>query len=167
MNIEDLLKPAPISEPSTLLPEIDRIPTWLNCHTGHGNAFAILLAALNPRIKLLRISTINGNVSLEYVTYNNHALTKEIERDDVARYDGASRPLPQDLAHASDIHRDSRLDRMICLQGPTVPARCGDAMWAIKQLLRKEPAGGRWLVATGPPTDEPLHVITPDDRPPG
>jgi len=50
--------------------EGQRIPMWLDCDPGHDDAMAIILAAYNPRVNLLGISTTHGNSSIEHTTIN-------------------------------------------------------------------------------------------------
>lgn len=150
MRIEDLVNP--VSSPvysNHLAPEERRVPIWLDCDTGHDDAFAILLAARNPRIKLLGISTVYGNASLEHTTYNTRAILKALGREDIPVYVGASRPLYREPAHAPDIHGETGLDGTTCLPVPTVPVRDGDAAWAMRQALSNEAPGTAWIVATG------------------
>jgi len=47
-----------------------KIPVWLDCDPGHDDAMAIILAAYNPKLKLLGISTTHGNAPVEHTTKN-------------------------------------------------------------------------------------------------
>jgi len=47
-----------------------RIPVWLDCDPGHDDAMAIILAAYNPKLNLLGISTTHGNAPVEHTTKN-------------------------------------------------------------------------------------------------
>jgi inosine-uridine nucleoside N-ribohydrolase len=46
------------------------IPVILDCDPGHDDALAIILAAFDPRISLLAITTVAGNGPIEKVTEN-------------------------------------------------------------------------------------------------
>jgi len=125
-------------------------PIWLDCDTGHDDAFAILLASYSPGVKLLGISTVYGNAPLTNTTYNTRAVLEAVGRTDVPVYAGASRPKSREPCHAPDIHGDSGLDGTTCLPEPTVPARSDlSAVDAMYRALSEEPAGTVWLVATG------------------
>ncbi|KAK0848370.1 Uridine nucleosidase 1 [Friedmanniomyces endolithicus] len=134
---------------NTMHPLHRRTPIWLDCDTGHDDAFAMLLAARSDGVDLLAISTVYGNAPLENTTYNTRAILKAIGREDVPVYPGASKPSCREAAHAPDIHGASGLDGTHCLPEPTVPARTTDAVLAMYEGLKAEPAGTAWLVAVG------------------
>ncbi|CAK3883824.1 Inosine uridine-preferring nucleoside hydrolase [Lecanosticta acicola] len=127
-----------------------RTPLWLDCDTGHDDAFAMLLSAWHPSLNLLGISTIYGNAPLSHTTYNTRAILKAIRKEDVPVYAGASKSFCRPPASAPDIHGESGLDGTSCLPTPTVPVRTDQtAIEAIYKALIGQPPGTAWLVATG------------------
>ncbi|MFH8252574.1 nucleoside hydrolase [Microbacterium sp. B2969] len=86
----------------------------LDCDPGHDDAIAILLAAANPDIDLLGITTVAGNHTIENVTRNALSVCTVYGIDvPVAR--GSSRPLVIDQVIAEEIHGATGLD------GPHLP----------------------------------------------
>ncbi|KAM0720591.1 hypothetical protein Q7P37_004727 [Cladosporium fusiforme] len=133
------------------------VPIWLDCDTGHDDAFAILLSALHPNVKLLGISTIYGNAPLSHTTINTLSILKAIGREDVPVYSGASQPFCRPIALAPDIHGESGLDGTTCLPVPETKARTDDsAVEAMFKALKNEEAGTPWLVCTGALTNAAL-----------
>lgn len=136
---------------------LSQVPIWLDCDTGHDDAFAILLAALHPNIKLLGISTIYGNAPLTHTTRNTLAILRAIGREDIPVYSGAGRPFCRPPAAAPDIHGESGLDGTTCLPEPRVELRRDvSAVEAIARALRAEAKGTAWLVPTGALTNAAL-----------
>lgn len=132
-------------------------PIWLDCDTGHDDAFAILLAALHPSVKLLGISTVYGNAPLSHTTTNTLAILKAIGREDIPVYSGASEPFCRPVALAPDIHGESGLDGTTCLPIPDQKHRTDDsAVEAMFKALSGEDAGTPWLVCTGALTNAAL-----------
>jgi uridine nucleosidase len=133
-------------------------PIWLDCDTGHDDAFAILLAALHPDVKLLGISTIFGNAPLSHTTINTLAILKALGLEhDIPVYAGASHPFCRPVALAPDIHGESGLDGTSCLPVPDTKPRTDDsAVGAMFRALSGEEAGTPWLVCTGALTNAAL-----------
>lgn len=132
-------------------------PIWLDCDTGHDDAFAILLAARHPDIQLLGISTVFGNASLDNTTYNTRAILKALGREDVAVYAGAAKPYCREALHAPGIHGESGLDGTSSLPVPVVPARNEQtAINAMYEALISTPKGTAWLVPIGAFTNAAL-----------
>lgn len=139
-------------------------PLWLDCDTGHDDAFALLLAAQHPNLNLLGVSTIFGNAPLTKTTYNTRAILTAINREDIPVYPGAARPFCRAPAAAPDIHGESGLDGTTCLPTPTIPERTDiTAIEAMYSALITQPKGTAWLVATGCLTNTALlFAIHPD-----
>ena len=86
----------------------------LDCDPGHDDAIAILLAAGNPRIDLLGITTVSGNHNVENTTRNALAVcTAYGIKVPVAK--GSPGPLIIDQVLAVEIHGKTGLD------GPVLP----------------------------------------------
>jgi uridine nucleosidase len=143
--------------PLPTMSDHQRINIWLDCDTGHDDAFAMLLAAHHPSSNLLGISTVYGNASLENTTYNTRAILKAIGREDIPIYPGAAKPYCRETVHAPDIHGESGLDGTTCLPVPDVPVKTDKtAIAAMHEALIATPKGTSWVVATGATTNVAL-----------
>ena len=85
------------------------IPIILDCDPGHDDAMAILLAAANPAIELLGITTVSGNGSLDKVTYNAQRVCA-LANIVVPIAKGANDPMAGKASAAPTIHGVSALD---------------------------------------------------------
>lgn len=127
-----------------------KTPLWLDCDTGHDDAYALLLSAQDPRVELLGVSTVHGNAAIDQTTFNTRAILEAIGRRDVKVYSGAAKPILRDAVHAADIHGESGLDGVTLLPQPMEAAATGvDYLEAIYQALIATPANTAWLVSTG------------------
>ncbi|KAK3723460.1 Uridine nucleosidase 1 [Vermiconidia calcicola] len=139
-------------------------PIWLDCDTGHDDAFAILVAACHPQVELLGISTTYVNASLAKTTYNTRAILKAIGREKVPVYAGAAKPFCREASHAPDIHGESGLDGTTCLPIPDVPVRTDKtAVDAMYDALISTPKGSAWVVPCGASTNAALLFATHPD----
>ena len=90
----------------------DRVPVWLDCDPGHDDAAAIILAANSPRLELIGVSSVSGNVCVDKTTKNAAkvlALCGEPHRSmEVLR--GADEPLVVAAKHDPEIHGESGLE---------------------------------------------------------
>jgi inosine-uridine nucleoside N-ribohydrolase len=121
-------------------PNLTQELCWLDCDPGHDDAFAIILAAYSEKIKLLGISTVAGNQTIEKTTENalkcmnlyglireptikQHSLDQEPSASSVRLEDsmthggmscpllkGCSRPIFRDPIVCEEIFGDSGLD---------------------------------------------------------
>ncbi|SPN97084.1 related to uridine ribohydrolase [Cephalotrichum gorgonifer] len=128
-----------------------QVPVWLDCDPGHDDAFAILLAAYHPAMRLLGISTVFGNASLPKTTNNASSLLTAIGKDkEITIYPGAAKSLERPAVHAADIHGESGIDGTDLLPpGLAKIDRTTPATRAMATALLAEPQGTAWLVATG------------------
>jgi inosine-uridine nucleoside N-ribohydrolase len=65
----------------------------LDCDTGTVDAVAIMLAALGPAPKLDAVTTVDGNVEVQYATDNSLRVLDYIGCESVPVYEGAASPL--------------------------------------------------------------------------
>ncbi|KAK0729145.1 Inosine/uridine-preferring nucleoside hydrolase domain-containing protein [Apiosordaria backusii] len=129
-----------------------RIPVWLDCDPGHDDTFAILLAAYHPAIRILGVSTVFGNASLEKTTHNATSILTAISQSTtIPVYLGASKALFRPPMHPpTDIHGETGLDGTTLLPSPLIPAiTTTPAIDAAYSALISTPPGTAWVVATG------------------
>ncbi len=127
------------------------IPVLLDCDPGHDDAVAILLALASPQLRLLGITTVGGNASLEHVTDNALRVLALADRPDIPVAAGAAQPLRGPLHTAPHVHGESGLE------GPALPEPRSrpvdeDAVVFLATRILGEPEPVT-LVATGPLTN--------------
>jgi purine nucleosidase len=129
-------------------------PVIIDCDPGHDDALALLLAAGDPRLRLLGVTTVAGNQTLAKTTRNALRILALAGVPDVPVAAGCARPLVGELTVAEDIHGASGLD------GPDLDGPVGEAAGVhAVELMRRLIAGAGGpvtLIATGPLTNVAL-----------
>ncbi len=131
-------------------------PIILDCDPGHDDAIALLLALASPELRLLAVTTVAGNQTLERTTANAIRVLDHIGRADVPVAAGAPRPLVRERQVAAEVHGETGLDGPE-LPGPSRPPAPQHAVDFIAALLT-EAAEPVTLVPTGPLTNIALFL---------
>ncbi|GAA1893500.1 nucleoside hydrolase [Asanoa iriomotensis] len=129
-------------------------PVIVDCDPGHDDALALLLAVGDPRLRLLGVTTVAGNQTLDKTTRNALKMLALAGVTDVPVAAGCDRPLVGDLSVAEYIHGASGLD------GPDLDLPVAEVadVHAV-ELMRREIMGSTepvTLVALGPLTNVAL-----------
>ena len=130
-------------------------PIILDCDPGHDDAMAMILAAYNPAIELLGITTVSGNGIINKVTENALRVCA-LAKINVPVAQGAEASLLGAVEAASDIHGETALDGAP-LPAPTFALTPGHGVDLIAKLVR-EHSEKVTLVATGPLTNIALFL---------
>ena len=129
-------------------------PIILDCDPGHDDALAILLALARPELRLLGVTTVAGNSTVENTTRNALAVLTLLGRTDVPVAQGAAKPLRRALVTAAHVHGQSGLEGAD-LPAPAVGPIAEDAVTFIARQVEQS-AEPLTLVATGPLTNVAL-----------
>ncbi|MFB7816993.1 nucleoside hydrolase [Paenibacillus chitinolyticus] len=128
----------------------------MDCDPGHDDAIAIILAAVQPKLEILAITTVSGNAEIEKTTQNALKVCDLISLHDVVVSKGASEPLVRIRETAPGIHGDSGLD------GPKLPepSRSWSEEHGVDTIIRlvKESPEPVTLLPTGPLTNIALAL---------
>ncbi|CAG7992853.1 unnamed protein product [Penicillium olsonii] len=116
----------------------------------------MLLSIYHPALRILGISTVNGNAPLDNVTENGLSVLEAIGATEVPLYAGTRRPFCRDIRSASEIHGGSGLAGTDLLPKATCKPRSGNTIEAMREALLSCPAQTAWLVAVGPLTNVAL-----------
>ncbi|WP_027946835.1 nucleoside hydrolase [Amycolatopsis taiwanensis] len=129
----------------------DPTPIVLDCDPGHDDALAIMLAAANPAVDLLAISTVAGNQTLDKTALNARRICDVAGIGGVPIVSGARGPLRGPAVIAEDVHGQSGLDGPQF--GPVrTPLTSADGVGYVRDLLRGQTRPVT-VVATGPLTN--------------
>jgi purine nucleosidase len=128
----------------------------IDCDPGHDDAVALLLAAGDPRVELLGVTTVAGNQTLDRVTHNARVVATVAGIRDVPIVAGSARPLVRALRTAPEIHGESGLDGPAPIE-PTVELTPGHGAHFLAETVLANP-GAVTLVATGPLTNVALAL---------
>ena len=79
-------------------------PMIIDTDAGVDDALAILMALADPTVKIVGITTLNGNVSLPNVERNVGTILNAYGAGHIPIYRGAERPLLVDAPDASNVH---------------------------------------------------------------
>jgi inosine-uridine nucleoside N-ribohydrolase len=128
----------------------------LDCDPGHDDAIALLLALASPELRLLGVTTVSGNQTLEKTTANAIRVLDYLGRDEIPVAAGAPRPLVRERHAAAHVHGETGLD------GPDLPppSRRPEPTHAIDWIAQAVVESPRpvTLVATGPLTNVALFL---------
>lgn len=124
---------------------------------GQDDAAAILLALASPELDILGITTVAGNVPLDWTTRNALIICELAGRDDIPVYAGAHGPLTRPLVTAEHVHGKTGLDGPL-LDEPVLKLQDEGAVDFIIRTLRTEEAGTVTLCALGPLTNLALAL---------
>jgi inosine-uridine nucleoside N-ribohydrolase len=128
----------------------------IDCDPGHDDALAIMLAAANPEIELLAITTVAGNQTLDLTTLNARRVCTVAGIAGVPIAAGCDRPLLRELVTAADVHGVSGLDGVEWPE-PAVNVEPAHAVDLIVDLVMAAP-GEVTLVPTAPLTNVALAL---------
>jgi purine nucleosidase len=127
------------------------VPVIVDCDPGHDDALAIIVAAADPRLDLLAITTVAGNQTLEKTTLNARRVCTAAGISGVPVAAGCDRPLAAELRTAPEVHGASGLDGPTFGE-PTVPLAAEHAVALMRRILLEHPEPVT-LVPTGPLTN--------------
>ena len=134
--------------------ELAAQPVIVDCDPGHDDALALLLAVGDPRLRVLGVTTVAGNQTLDKTTRNALRMLALAGVDDVPVAAGCDRPLVGDLSVAEYIHGVSGLD------GPDldVPVASVEDVHAVELMRRLIMSSAELVtvIALGPLTNVAL-----------
>ncbi len=133
-------------------------PVIIDCDPGHDDALALLLAAGDPRVRLLGVTTVAGNQTLDKTTRNAQKILALAGAAEIPVAGRCDRPLVGELSVAVDIHGVSGLDGPD-LDVPVAGTAGVHAVEMTRRLITESPVPVT-LIATGPLTNVALLLRT-------
>ncbi|MFN8523302.1 MAG: nucleoside hydrolase [Chloroflexota bacterium] len=136
-------------------------PIIFDTDPGHDDAFAMLLAARSPELKILAVTTCAGNQTLEKITLNAQRIMTIAGLNDVPLAAGMAMPLKRPLYIAPHIHGDTGIDGYD-FPPPTVHPVAEHGVDLIIRTVRQSPEPVT-LVPVGPLTNIAMAFLKAPD----
>ncbi len=127
-----------------------------DCDPGHDDAMALLLALASPELRLLGVTTVSGNQTLQKTTANAIRILEHVGCGDIPVAAGAPRPLIREGRVAAEVHGETGLDGPDLPPPSRAPVPAHAIDWIAETLTASE--GSVTLVATGPLTNIALFL---------
>ena len=128
------------------------LPIIIDTDPGQDDAVAVLLALASPELEVLGITTVAGNVPLEWTSRNARVTCELAGRPDVPVFAGCDRPMVRDLVTAEHVHGVTGLDGAD-LPDPHMPLQDGHAVDFLIETLMEATPGSITLCPLGPLTN--------------
>ena len=128
----------------------------LDCDPGHDDAIALLLALASPELRVLGVTTVFGNQTLEKTTANAIRVLEHVGRGEIPVAAGAPRPLVRERHVAAYVHGETGLDGPHLPPPSRGPERSHAIDWIATMLAASEDPVT--LVATAPLTNVALFL---------
>lgn len=122
----------------------------IDCDPGIDDSLALLLALNSPKLEVVGVTTVSGNVPAQLGAQNALKLLKLAGRLDIPVYTGAGKPLKVAYTSAQDTHGDDGLGNCQIPAVTEVHAH-SDALGFILDTLAKDPT--TTVLALGPLTN--------------
>lgn len=128
----------------------------IDTDTGSDDAVALMMALLDDSVEVLGITTVCGNVPLEYAT-PNALMTVEICGKETPVYEGCSKLLLRELITAVRVHGDDGMGDMNLIH-PESKAQTQHAVDYILETVKNNP-GEVEIVTLGPLTNIAMAIL--------
>ncbi|CAM3440889.1 nucleoside hydrolase [Nosocomiicoccus ampullae] len=129
----------------------------LDVDTGIDDALAILYAIESKKLDILGITTVNGNVPLDFVTKNTLKILQLADRRDIKVYPGAEEPYLREPEHEYHVHGTDGIGNALDDMEVTMELEDTFAADFIIDTVNKYP-GEVTLVMVGPLTNLALAM---------
>jgi purine nucleosidase len=128
----------------------------IDTDTGSDDAIALIMALSDPSCEICAITTVMGNVSIDYATRNARIAMEIADKRDIPVYQGMERPLVRNRLNATHVHGSDGLSQMI-VDEPSIEIEDKHAVEAIIQWVDKLD-GECEIIALGPLTNIALAI---------
>lgn len=129
----------------------------IDCDPGVDDGVALLLAFGSPKLDLLAVTTVAGNVDATLTARNARIIRQIAGREDVPVHAGATAPMVRPPIAAAHFHGVSGLGDMAVFE-PAAALAEGHAVQAIIAAVMSRPPGSVDIAVTGPMTNLALAM---------
>lgn len=120
----------------------------LDCDPGMDDSMAIVMAAKSPELKLMAVTTVNGNYPADVTCVNARKVLEMLGREEIPVAKGMERPMVRNAPKDPFTHgKDGQAENF--LPDPEIPLDSRHAVDLLIDLIKENP-GEITVVATGP-----------------